>query len=92
MTFSLLCCRSFGEKSNTKDPKVEVPALLIMGEKDYVFKIPGMEEYIRSGEVKVYVPNLEIKYIPEGSHFVPEQFPDLVNDLLLSFISSHCQP
>lgn len=83
--------RSFGEKSNIKDPKVEVPALLIMGEKDYVFRIPGMEEYIRSGEVKVYVPNLEIKYIPEGSHFVQEQFPDLVNELLLSFIRSHGQ-
>lgn len=90
-TFSLLCCRSFGEKSSIKDPKVEVPALLIMGEEDYVFKTPGMEEYIRSGEVKVYVPNLEIKYIPEGSHFVQEQLPDLVNELLLSFISSHGQ-
>ncbi|KAL3519713.1 hypothetical protein ACH5RR_017862 [Cinchona calisaya] len=83
--------RSFGEKSSLQDPKIELPTLLIMGEKDYVFKMPGMEDYIRSGKVKVYTPNLEIKYMPEGSHFVQEQFPDEVNQLLLSFLSSHNQ-
>nr|CAD1844400.1 unnamed protein product [Ananas comosus var. bracteatus] len=31
------------------DPKVEVPALLIMGEKDYCLKFPERENYIRSG-------------------------------------------
>lgn len=62
-----------------------------MGEKDYVFKIPGMEDYIKSGRVKVFVPNLEIKYMPEGSHFVQEQFPDEVNQLLVSFLCSHTQ-
>ncbi|KAK3002953.1 hypothetical protein RJ639_019756 [Escallonia herrerae] len=79
--------RSFGELSNVKDPidvpKVEAPALLIMGEKDYVFKFPGMEDYIRSGQVKTYVPNLEIIILPDGSHFVQEQFPDQVNGLKL---------
>ncbi|GJS45771.1 hypothetical protein Tco_0595892 [Tanacetum coccineum] len=30
---------------------------------------PGMEEYLKSMEVKNYVPNLEIIYLPEGSHF-----------------------
>ncbi|KAL4564527.1 hypothetical protein LXL04_028591 [Taraxacum kok-saghyz] len=52
--------------------KVEAPALFIMGEEDYVFKFPGMEEYLKSGEVMKYVPNLEIMYLPEGSHFVHE--------------------
>ncbi|GJT69160.1 bifunctional epoxide hydrolase 2-like protein [Tanacetum coccineum] len=42
--------------------KVEAPALFIMGEKDYVFKFPGMDEYLKNGEVKNYVPNLEIIY------------------------------
>ncbi|KAL3519715.1 hypothetical protein ACH5RR_017864 [Cinchona calisaya] len=83
--------RCFGEKSSLQDPKIELPTLLIMGEKDYVFKMPGMEDCIRSGKVKVYTPNLEIKYMPEGSHFVQEQFPDEVNQLLLSFLSSHSQ-
>ncbi|CAI9087505.1 OLC1v1021587C4 [Oldenlandia corymbosa var. corymbosa] len=83
--------RTKGDSSSMEDPKIEVPALLIMGEKDYCMKIPGMEDYIRSGEVKVYVPNLEIKYMPEGSHFVQEQFPDEVNQLLLSFLTSQTQ-
>lgn len=71
------------------DPKVEVPAMLIMGEDDYVLKFPGIEDYIRSGEVKTYVPNLETIYVPEGTHFVQEQFPDQVNQLLLTFLGSH---
>ncbi|KAM7525111.1 hypothetical protein LguiA_015013 [Lonicera macranthoides] len=85
--------RSFNEKPNVpdpnilSDPKVDAPALLIMGEKDYVFKFPDMEEYLRSGRVKKYVPNLEIIYVPEGSHFVQEQFPDKVNRQILTFLT-----
>lgn len=77
------------ETINLQNPKLEVSSLLIMGEKDYCFKLPGTEDYIRNGKVKAYVPNLEIKYIPEGSHFVQEQFPDQVNQLLLDFFSRH---
>nr|CAD1844375.1 unnamed protein product [Ananas comosus var. bracteatus] len=73
------------------DPKVEVPALLIMGEKDYCLKFPERENYIRSGAVKQFVPDLEITYIPKGSHFVPEQFPDQVNELIVGFLKSHSQ-
>ncbi|THU67155.1 hypothetical protein C4D60_Mb05t21670 [Musa balbisiana] len=71
------------------DPKIEVPVLLIMGEKDYAFKFPGMENYVRSGTLKHFVPDLEIKYIPEGSHFVQEQFPDQVNQLVITFLKNH---
>ena len=73
-------------ETGLSDVKVTIPALLIMGEKDYVFKFPGMEDYIRSGAVKNYVPDLEITYIPEGSHFVHEQIPDKVNQLIIEFI------
>lgn len=79
------------EQPNTADPRVDAPALYITGDKDYVFKFPDMENYIRSGAVKQYVPNLEIEYIPEGSHFISEQFPDKVNELILSFISKNIQ-
>ncbi|CAA3011557.1 bifunctional epoxide hydrolase 2-like [Olea europaea subsp. europaea] len=78
-----------GEQDSIPNPKVEVPAHLIMGEKDYVFKMPGREDYVRSGEVKTFVPNLEIIYIPEGTHFVQEQFPDQVNQLILNFLKGH---
>ena len=57
-----------------------------MGEKDYVFKFPGMEDYIRSGAVKNFVPDLEIVYIPDGSHFVHEQMPEKVNQLIIEFL------
>ncbi|KAK1426596.1 hypothetical protein QVD17_15272 [Tagetes erecta] len=75
--------------SEVKDPKVEVPTLMIMGEEDYVLKIPGMNEYIRSGEVKKYVPKQETIYVPHGSHFLPEQFPDKVNQLILEFLNQN---
>lgn len=81
--------RSFGEDFSITDPTVKVPALFIMGAKDYVLKFPGLEDYIKSGKVKEFVPNLEITFLPEGTHFVHEQSPDEVNQLVLSFLSKH---
>ncbi|XP_027346972.1 bifunctional epoxide hydrolase 2-like [Abrus precatorius] len=78
--------RSLNVETGLSDVKVTVPALLIMGEKDYVFKFPGMEDYIRSGTVKHIVPDLEIIYIPEGCHFMHEQIPEKVNQLLIEFL------
>lgn len=69
------------------DPIVRVQALFIMGEKDYVLKFPGLEDYIRGGKAKELVPNLEIIYMPEGTHFVQEQSPDEVNQLILAFLN-----
>lgn len=87
--------RSFNERPNLEDgdnladPKIEAPALLIMGEKDYSFKFPGREDYIKSDQLKFFVPNLEIKYVTEGTHFVQEQFPDEVNHLILTFLTNN---
>lgn len=71
------------------DPKVTAPALFIMGEKDYFRKFPGIEDYIQSGAVKQFVPNLDITYVAEGSHFVHEQFPEKVNELIITFLDKH---
>ncbi|KAH9324737.1 hypothetical protein KI387_004915 [Taxus chinensis] len=73
------------------DYTVKAPSLLIMGTKDYVLKFPGMESYINSEMLKSVVPNLEIKFFPEGSHFVQEQFPQEVNNLLLGFLNKQLQ-
>ncbi|XP_052200976.1 uncharacterized protein LOC127807299 [Diospyros lotus] len=81
--------RSLREKFHPPEMKVEAPALLIMGEKDYFLKFPGVEDYIRSGQVKAFTPHLEIAYLPEGSHFVQEQSPDQVNRLILVFLDNH---
>ncbi|TXG47353.1 hypothetical protein EZV62_026647 [Acer yangbiense] len=69
------------------NPKVEVPVLLIMGGKDYFLKFPGIEEYIKSGQVKDSVNDLEIKFLADGNHFIQEQFPDQVNQLIISFFN-----
>lgn len=81
--------RSINEKIQMEDPKIKVPAMLIMGEKDYCLKFPGMEDYIRSGVVKHFVPDLEVIFVPEGSHFVHEQFPVEVNGLIIPFLNKH---
>ncbi|KAL0362389.1 UNVERIFIED_CONTAM: AB hydrolase superfamily protein YfhM [Sesamum calycinum] len=56
------------------------------GEKDYSLKFGGFEDYIKSGTVKNYVPDLEIRFLPQGTHFVQEQYPDEVNQLLITFL------
>nr|DAD22948.1 TPA_asm: hypothetical protein HUJ06_024411 [Nelumbo nucifera] len=81
--------RSLHKEITITDPKVEVPTLLIMGGKDYILKFPGLEEYITSGKVKDHVPDLEIKFFPEGTHFIQEQFPDQVNQLITTFLNGH---
>ncbi|KAF3451510.1 hypothetical protein FNV43_RR07605 [Rhamnella rubrinervis] len=81
--------RSTEEEFNTTDPIVKVPALLIMGGKDYAFKFPGMQDYLNSGKVKEFVPDLEIIFLPEGTHFVQEQSPQEVNQLILTFLHKH---
>ncbi|KAG6383721.1 hypothetical protein SASPL_121308 [Salvia splendens] len=78
--------RSWSETYNITNEKVEVPALFIMGEKDYVLKLPGMEDYIKSDQMKMFVPKVETVFVPEGSHFVQEQFPEQVNHLILNFL------
>ncbi|KAH7533304.1 hypothetical protein FEM48_Zijuj04G0116500 [Ziziphus jujuba var. spinosa] len=81
--------RTLNVDTGITDPKVTVPALFIMGEKDYVLNFPGMEEYIRSGAVKQFVPNLDIIFITEGNHFVHEQLPEKINQLLITFLDKH---
>ncbi|RZC83691.1 hypothetical protein C5167_046473 [Papaver somniferum] len=81
--------RSISEGFPITDPIINTPALLIMGGKDYFLQLPGMEGYITSGAVKEHVPNLEVKFLPEGSHFVQEQNPDEVNELVTAFLAKH---
>lgn len=63
--------------------------MVIMGGKDYSLRFPGIEDYIKSGRAKIYVPNYETAYIAEGSHFMQEQFPEQVNELILNFLTRY---
>ena len=60
-----------------------------MSGKDYYLKFPGVEDLIKSEKVREFVPNLEIVFIPEGTHFVQEQFPEQVNQLIIDFLGKH---
>ncbi|PNX93752.1 bifunctional epoxide hydrolase 2-like protein [Trifolium pratense] len=82
-------CRTVGDDLKLPDTVVKVPTLLIMGGKDYVFKFPGFEDLIKSEKAKEFVPNLEVTFIPEGTHFVQEQFPEQVNQLILAFLAKN---
>jgi pimeloyl-ACP methyl ester carboxylesterase len=59
---------------------VKVPTLVIWGEKD---------RYLLTGNLEgldKYVPNLIIKRIPDGSHWVIHEQPELVNGYIREFI------
>jgi len=59
---------------------INVPTLVIWGEKDTaltVHNLKGLDEFI---------PDLTIKRIPEGSHWVVNEVPDKVNALIREFI------
>ena len=72
------------------DPKFQVPVFVVMGEKDYVYKL--FESVLKDSTMGMFAPDLKIAYVPEGSHFVQEQFPDKVNELLIGFLKDHPVP
>jgi pimeloyl-ACP methyl ester carboxylesterase len=60
--------------------KVKVPTLVIWGELDnalLIGNLDGMEEYVQ---------DLTIKTIPDGSHWVVHEQPEVVNGLIREFI------
>ncbi|KAF5811915.1 putative soluble epoxide hydrolase [Helianthus annuus] len=82
--------RVIEEEYGIEDPVIKNPMLLIIGEKDYFLKFPGIEDFIKSGMVKQFASDLEVEYLPEGGHFVQEQFPEKVNPLIIAFLRKHC--
>ena len=72
-----------GDDILSSDPSlftVKVPTLVIWGEKD---------KWLLSGNLdglEKYVPNLTIKRIPDGSHWVIHEEPELVNSYIREFI------
>lgn len=61
---------------------VKVPTLVIWGEKDQFLLIGNLEG------LENYVPNLTIKRIPDGSHWVIHEKPELVNSYIRQFIKN----
>ncbi len=72
-----------GDEVLAMDPSlftVKVPTLLIWGEKDRYLLIGNLEG------LEKYVPNLTVKRIPDGSHWVIHEQPALINAYIHDFI------
>ena len=62
--------------------KIEMPTMLVWGERDPVFKVAMTENFSE------WVPDLRVERIPEAGHFVQTDAAEKVNALLLAFLSS----
>ncbi len=72
------------EASFRTDPAmfaVRVPTLVIWGEKDQAL-LPGNLEGLDE-----YIPNLTIRRIPEGTHWIAHEHPDLVNRYIREYMA-----
>ncbi|MBW1710175.1 MAG: alpha/beta hydrolase [Deltaproteobacteria bacterium] len=65
---------------NPEQFQVNVPTLVIWGEKDTIL-LPGNLEGLQE-----YVPDLTIERIPDGSHWIIHEQPERINFLIRSFI------
>eukprot|EP01018_Ginkgo_biloba_P034289 Gb_16224 [translate_table: standard] len=83
----LCMIRDWGKLTQLTEYTIQAPTLLIVGNRDYVQKLAGMEQYINSEMLKAVVPKLTVKYVAEGSHFVQEQFPEEVNKHILGWLN-----
>ncbi len=59
---------------------VKVPTLVIWGEKDTAMMVSSLHG------LEKYVPDLTVKRIPDGSHWVVHEKPELVNKYMREFI------
>ena len=63
-------------------PTVEVPTLIVAGEKD------GMTPASLSEEMNRQIPGSQLLVVPDGSHTAPLERPQLVTDTIANFLST----
>jgi len=61
-------------------PRLDVPTLLIWGERDRYLGLPLIEG------LEPWVGNLRIERLPDASHWVQNDAPEKVNELLIGFL------
>ncbi|CAB4495496.1 alpha/beta-hydrolase [Rhizophagus irregularis] len=72
------------ERRGIKQPGfIGIPTLVIWGDKD-----PTMHKDLSLSNLGKLVSNLKIVNFPEANHFIQEECPDKVNDLIRKFITS----
>jgi len=62
------------------EPVVKMPVQVIWGEQDVTL---GKE---LNNDLERYAPNLQLQFIPDASHWVHQERPDLVNKSILNFV------
>lgn len=67
-------------------PVLTVPTLLIWGEADPVF-----DNALAAG-TENYVSDLHLRYLPDCGHWVPQEYPDLVNQYITEFVGGGSAP
>ncbi len=73
----------FGQRMLSGDWNIlEVPTLMIWGEKD-----TALGKELTYG-TEAYVRNFQIKYIPDASHWVQQEQPQLVNQYMREFLGN----
>jgi pimeloyl-ACP methyl ester carboxylesterase len=84
LTAMLNWYRALGRRGlRSKDVRpVTAPTLLVWGERDRYLG-PRLSEGIEQ-----WVPNLRVERLPDASHWVPEEWPQRVNRLLIEFLQS----
>lgn len=63
---------------------VRTPALFITGDRDLIMGFPGVKAYV-SKNFKLLVPNLKEAVILKGGHFIQQEQPARVNELLIAY-------
>jgi pimeloyl-ACP methyl ester carboxylesterase len=67
-------------------PRITVPTLLIWGEQDHYLGIRLTQD------LEPWIENLRVERLPNASHWVQNDAPERVNQLLLEFLASVPQP
>ncbi|KAK8479614.1 hypothetical protein V6N13_030952 [Hibiscus sabdariffa] len=68
--------------------EIKVPVKFVTGERDLVYGMPGVKDYIHKGGMKRDVPLLEETLVIEGvSHWIHHEIPDQINQLIFDFFS-----
>jgi pimeloyl-ACP methyl ester carboxylesterase len=67
-------------------PKIEIPTLLIWGSEDAALSIRTTRG------TEAYVTNLTLRVLPGVSHWVQQEAPEVVNDVIEAWVTSLRQP
>ncbi|KAL3574441.1 hypothetical protein D5086_025054 [Populus alba] len=69
---------------------LQVTSKVVYDKRDDMEFDAGMEDYTKSEQLKHFVPDLDSVFLDEGNHFVHENLPKQVNELIITFLTKHC--